>query len=405
MDKPDKMFLIYYVLHFLASFSNSINNFISWFAMALTDILCIHDLEKAAQGMLSQPILDYFNDGSGDGVALMENISAFEKYKIRPRILRNVSNIETKKRALGSTMSFPLAIAPTAMQCMAHEEGEKATARAAARANVFMGVSTFATTTLEDIKQSGDCLCDNVYMLQLYIFKDRHTTEILVKRAESAGYKAILLTCDTPRLGNRHSMIRNNFRLPSHLQLPNFDQYIGKEKLGDVKYPNTTDDNITWDETLLWLRSLTKMEIWLKGISTAEDVELAVQSSANITGVIVSNHGGRQLDSALSTLDSLSECVKAAKSKDKSFQVWFDGGIRKGCDIFKALALGADGVMIGRAVLWGLTVGGEEGVFKALSILRAEFELTMALSGCRTLSDIKSSNLARKAEGGFFTRL
>lgn len=164
------------------------------------------------------------------------------------------------------------------------------------------------------------------------------------------------------------------------------------------------DDSITWEE-LLWLRSKTKMEIWLKGVSTAEDVELAIQSPANVTGIIVSNHGGRQLESALPTLDSLSECVKAAKTRNKDFQVWLDGGIRKGSDIFKAIALGADGVMIGRVPLWGLAVGGEEGVLKALNILKAEFQHTMALAGCRTLDDIKPSSLARRTEGDFFARL
>ncbi|KAF9880495.1 (S)-2-hydroxy-acid oxidase [Colletotrichum karsti] len=310
-------------------------------------------------------------------------------------------------------MKFPLAVAPSGMQCMAHEDGESATARAATKAGVFMGVSTFATTSLEDIKAAGDDIGNNVYMLQLYVFKNRKTTEDLVKRAEATGYKALLLTCDTPKLGNRYCMTRNDFKMPSHLNLPNFGQQsvrpllveMSREDVEKQPDPNVNDDSITWEETLLWLRSITKLEIWLKGVTTAEDVALAIKSPANISGIIVSNHGGRQLESALSTLDSLPECVEAAKAADRHIQVWLDGGIRKGSDIFKALALGADGVMIGRVPLWGLTVGGEAGVSKALNILKSEFQHTMALAGCRDLKDITLSSLSKRVEGGFYARL
>lgn len=332
-------------------------------------------------------------------------------------------------------MSFPLAIAPSGMQCMAHEDGEKATARAATKAGLFMGVSTYATTSLEDIKAAGDEVGDNIYMLQLYVFKNRKTTENLVRRAEKVGYKAVLLTCDTPKLGNRYNMVRNKFKVPSHLTLPNFGQETlgalrfqatvdsegngtGQEKnvigefdlsfiSGFVSTDRAIDDSMTWEQSLLWLRSITKMDIWLKGVTTAEDVKLAVESPAGITGIIVSNHGGRQLESALSTLDCLPECVEAATTgaKGRRIQVWLDGGIRKGSDIFKALALGADGVLIGRVPLWGLAVGGEAGVLKALEILEAEFQHTMALAGCRSLADIKASSLARRDEGGFYSRL
>ncbi|KAI1384985.1 FMN-dependent alpha-hydroxy acid dehydrogenase [Hypoxylon trugodes] len=381
--------------------------------MALSNMICIRDLEVAAKSILSKTVLEYFNDGSEEGLAVASNLSAFDKYKIRQRVLRDVSNVKTEKKAFGKTMSFPLAIAPSGMQCMAHENGERATARAATKAGVFMGVSTFATTALEDVKRSGDEFGENVYLLQLYIFKNRKTTENLVKRAEKAGYKGILLTCDTPKLGNRYNMTRNNFKLPPHLNLPNF----GKEKVGPLIQhvvgdgskqeddSNINDDSITWDEALPWLRSITNMEIWLKGISTAEDVRLAAQSPANVAGIVVSNHGGRQLESAMATLDSLPECVQAAKSGNRPLQVWVDGGIKKGSDIFKALALGADGVMIGRIPLWGLAIAGEQGVSKALEILKAEFQHTMALAGCKTLSDITPSSLARVTEGGFYAKL
>ena len=237
--------------------------------MVLSNILCIRDLERAAQGILSNTVLgtcnkvvstpvallktkrltlsyliEYFNDGSEDGIAARENVSIFDEFKIRQRILRDVSHIDSSKKVLGSTMSFPLAVAPSGMQCMAHEKGEKATARAAAKAGVFMGVSTFATTSLEDIKRAGDEVRDNVYMLQLYIFKNRKTTEDLVRRAEGAGYRAVLLTCDTPKLGNRYNMTRNNFKLPSHLSLPNF----GKQRVGPLIQHVVRQDDSTSGE-------------------------------------------------------------------------------------------------------------------------------------------------------------
>ncbi|KAL1864152.1 hypothetical protein VTK73DRAFT_6150 [Phialemonium thermophilum] len=379
--------------------------------MGLSDILCIRDLQRAAEGTLSKTVREYFNDGAEDGIALADNISAFDRYKIRQRVLRDVSSIDSQKQAFGSTMSFPLAVAPSGMQCLAHPEGEQATARAATRAGVFMGVSTFATKSLEDVKRAGDEVGNNVYLLQLYIFKNRKTTEDLVRRAERAGYKGLLLTVDTPRLGNRYNMTRNDFKLPPHLRIPNF----GEKKVGPfVQHltrdttteddSNINDDNVTW-ETLVWLRSITKMEIWLKGLSTAEDAELAVRSPATISGIIVSNHGGRQLESALPTLDSLSEVVATAKARSRDVQVWLDGGVRKGSDIFKALALGADGVLIGRIPLWGLAVGGEEGVLRALDILKAEFQHTMALAGCTTLSEISPSSLARRTASGVYAKL
>ncbi|KAL3458230.1 FMN-dependent dehydrogenase [Aspergillus heterothallicus] len=386
--------------------------------MTLSTILCIKDLEEAANSVLNKTVREYFNDGSEAGTALAENISAFDRYKIRPRILRDVSRLKIQQDGIfGSTAAFPLVIAPSGMQCMAHPDGEKATARAAARAAVPMAVSTYSTTSLEDVKRAGDeASPKNTYMLQLYIFKDRALTENLVRRAERAGYKAVMLTCDTPRLGNRYNMSRNNFKMPPHLRLPNFGtsevspmiQHVVKEpeQFPDNSSGSEPDDALTWENSLLWLRSITNMDIWLKGVSTAEDVELAASSPAKVTGIVVSNHGGRQLESALPTLDSLPECVRAARQSSKyRMQVWVDGGIRRGSDIFKAIALGADGVMIGRIPLWGLAVGGEDGVAKALSILRAEFEHTMALAGCRTLADIQSSSLARRDTQGFYARL
>ncbi|KAM0325128.1 hypothetical protein ACHAQA_007667 [Verticillium albo-atrum] len=223
--------------------------------MELADILCINDLQLAASAILEKSTLDYFNDGSEEGIALRENIAAFDRYKIRPRVLRDVSRIDTRKALFGKTMKFPLAIAPSGMQCMAHQEGEKATARAAAKAGIFMGVSTYATTSLEDIKAAGDEFGDNVYMLQLYMFNKRKTTENLVRRAELAGFKAVMLTCDTARLGNRYNMVRNKFKMPDHLTLPNF----GQETIGAPRFQATLDS----EEKQLEENVIGKIDSWL----------------------------------------------------------------------------------------------------------------------------------------------
>jgi len=256
------------------------------------------------------------------------------------------------------------------MHCLAHPAGECATAQAAGRANTLMIASTTATQSLEEIAQAAS----GPLWFQLYVYPSLQFAEKLVHRAESAGYRAIVLTVDLPTLGNREKDKRNNVEIPPP---PFFEaNFVGIEKIGQEWV------SLTW-KSLSWLRSITSLPILLKGILTAEDALLAIEHGMD--GIIVSNHGGRQLDTALASIEALPEIVEAVAGR---CEVYFDGGIRRGTDILKALALGARAVLVGRPVLWGLAANGEEGAYHVLEILRKELELAMSLSGRPTLSSI-----------------
>ncbi|KAG5025018.1 hypothetical protein JHK86_020932 [Glycine max] len=302
----------------------------------------------------------------------------------RPRILVDVSKIDLTATVLGFKISMPIMIAPTAMQKMAHPEGELATARAASAAGTIMTLSSWATSSVEEVASTGP----DIRFFQLYVFKDRNVAAQLVRRAERAGFKAIALTVDTPILGRREADIKNRFTLPSHLVLKNFEG-LDLRKLDKTSDSNVAsyvagpfDQSFNWKD-IQWLQTITSLPILLKGVLTAEDTRIAVQ--AGVAGIIVSNHGARQLDYVPATIMALEEVVKAAQGR---IPVFLDGGIRRGTDVFKALALGAAGVFIGRPVLFSLAADGEAGVRKVLQMLRDEFELTMALSGCRSLKEI-----------------
>ena len=266
-----------------------------------------------------------------------------------------------------------LVVAPTAIHCLAHPEGECATAQAAGRSDTLMIAGTTATRSLEEIAQAAS----GPLWFQLYIYPTLQYAEKLVRRAESAGYKAIVLTVDLPVLGNREKDKRNNFEIPP----PPFIE----ANFVDVDLNGQSWITLTW-ESLAWLRSITSLPILLKGILTAEDALLA--RAHGMDGIIVSNHGGRQLDTALASIEALPEIVQAVAGR---CEVYFDGGIRRGTDILKALALGARAVLIGRPVLWGLAANGAEGAYHVLEILRSELERAMALAGRPTLSSIDQS--------------
>jgi len=241
-------------------------------------------------------------------------------------------------------------------------------------ARTLMTASTFATRSVEEIANAAS----GPLWFQLYTYRTPELSEMVIRRAEAAGYRAIVLTADLPRLGNRERDIRNNFVLPPHLQLANFagidlDDYIA------VPY------NLTWD-SLDWLRTITSLPILVKGILTAEDAQIALDRG--VSGIIVSNHGGRQLDTTLTGIEALPEIVEAVAGR---CEVYVDGGIRRGTDVLKALALGARAVLVGRPILWGLAVNGAEGVRNVLELLRAELELAMALAGRPTLESIDRS--------------
>ncbi len=341
------------------------------------------DYEALARERLQPAIWDYYQGGSDDEVTIQANRAAFVRLLLRPRMLVDVSRIEMRTTVLGTPVSMPILVAPTASHKLAHPEGECATARGAGDAGTVMIVSTSATCSVAEVAGAAT----GPLWFQLYTHHSLETSGLLVQRVEAAGYRAIVLTADSPYLGRRERDLRNQFRLSQHLSMPNF----GDESATASSRSRHMADN-TW-ETLDWLRSVTSLPILLKGILTAEDALLAVERG--IDGIVVSNHGGRQLDGAIASIEALPEVVEAVAGR---FEVYVDGGIRRGTDVLKALALGARAVLLGRPILWGLAVNGQEGVRHALELLRVELELAMALSGRPTLESIDRS-LIRLSKG------
>lgn len=400
--------------------------------------LTIKELEEIARNRMDKQTRDYYNEGADDGSTLKENQDAYQKYRIRPRVLRDVSVVDTSVTIFGRKHALPIGVAPTAMQRLAHTDGEVATARACAKAGVVMGLSSFATTSLEDVKEASG---DNTNVLQLYLFEEKDHSIKLIERAKQAGYKAVLLTVDTPFLGRRNLEIRNQFKLPSHFKIANFhgDPNDEEEITTETYHPDNPQGRTTvtekrkkqsrqgyleegkriaptgpitfhshapnptlnWEESIPWLKKVSApMEVWVKGVATAEDALLAIHHRAD--GIVVSNHGGRQLNGALATLDALPEVVEAVRGK---IPVHVDGGIRHGTDVFKALALGADFVWVGRPALWGLAYKGEEGVALMLKLLGDEFKLCMSLAGVTKVEDISREYLVKMNRDGFVSRL
>ncbi|XP_022148294.1 peroxisomal (S)-2-hydroxy-acid oxidase GLO4-like [Momordica charantia] len=344
----------------------------------------VNDFKELARQALPKMYYDFYAGGAEDQHTLRENIQAFHKITIRPRVLVDVSKIDMSTTILGYRISAPIMVAPTAAHKLAYHEGELATARAAAAAKTIMVLSYSATSSIEEVASS----CDAVRFFQLYVFKRRDITTLLVKRAERSGYKAIVLTADTPRLGRREADIKNKMIAPP---VKNLEGLVSVEINSDQgskleAHANATlDASLRWED-IGWLRSITSLPILIKGILTHEDATRAVE--AGVDGIIVSNHGARQLDFAPATVSVLEEVVHAVKGR---VPVLFDGGVRRGTDVFKALALGAQAVLIGRPVLFGLAAKGEEGVRTVLEMLKNELEITMALSGCPSIKDITRS--------------
>ncbi|KAL6546370.1 Lactoylglutathione lyase [Orobanche minor] len=355
----------------------------------MESITNVMEYEAIARDKLPKMVYDYYASGAEDQWTLQENRHAFSRILFHPRILVDVSNVDITTTILDYKISMPIMVAPTAMQKMAHPEGELATARGASSAGTIMTLSSWGTCSVEEVASTGP----GVRFFQLYVLKDRNVVRQLVRRAEEAGFKAIALTVDTPRLGRREADIKNRFALPPNLTLKNFEGL----DLGTIDRTNDSglasyvadqvDRSLNWKD-VKWLQTITKLPILVKGVLTAEDANLAVQ--AGVAGIIVSNHGARQLDYVPATIMALEEVVKAAQG---ILPVFLDGGIRRGTDVFKALALGASGVFIGRPVVFALAADGEAGVRKVLQMLRDEFELTMALSGCRSIKEITRAHI------------
>jgi isopentenyl diphosphate isomerase/L-lactate dehydrogenase-like FMN-dependent dehydrogenase len=327
----------------------------------------VFDYETLAQARMEPGAWNYYQSGSDDEVTLRANRMAFERIQLRPRVLVDVSACDLRTTVLGTPVSLPILIAPTAFHGLAHPEGECETARAAGKAGTLFMASTSSTRSLEDIARAAS----GPLWFQLYVF-DRRGTEQLVSRATEVGYQALVLTVDAPRWGRKERTMRSGFRMPAKANFA-----VGEASQDAL--------SLNW-EALTWLRSLTPLPLVLKGILTAEDALLAVEHGVN--AIIVSNHGGRQLDGVAASIEALPEVVEAVAGR---CEVYLDGGIRRGTDVLKALALGARAVLVGRPVLWGLAVNGAEGVDHVLDLLRAELELAMVLSGHSNLASIDRS--------------
>ncbi|XP_032998733.1 hydroxyacid oxidase 1 [Lacerta agilis] len=357
--------------------------------------ICIADFEEHAKKFLRKSVYDYYKSGADDQQTLAENVSAFSRLRLYPRMLRNVSAVDLSTSILGQKLSMPICVAATAMQCMAHVDGEIATARACRSMGTGMMLSSWSTTSIEEVAQEAP---KAIRWLQLYIYKDREVTRSLVKRAEKAGYKGIFVTVDTPFLGKRLDDVRNKFQLPPNLRMKNFETNdlafssetgYGENSGLSVYVAEAIDPSINWED-MKWLRGLTSLPIVAKGILRADDAREAVKHGVN--GILVSNHGARQLDGVPATVEVLPEIIEAVEGK---VEVFLDGGVRKGTDVLKALALGARAVFVGRPVIWGLAYKGEEGVKEVLKILKEEFQLAMALSGCQNVEAIDRTLVRR----------
>ncbi|MBD1890282.1 alpha-hydroxy acid oxidase [Coleofasciculus sp. FACHB-SPT9] len=353
----------------------------------------LFEYERLANQHLSQMALDYYASGAWDEITLRDNRAAFERYKLRPRMLVDVSQRDLSTTILGQSLQLPILIAPMAFQCLAHPDGEIATAKAAAKMGTAMVLSTLATKSIEEVASVGN---QTPQWFQLYVHRDRALTRALVERAYAAGFQALCLTVDAPLLGKRERDTRNQFVLPSGMELANLATLTDLEisyKPGEsglfAYFLEQLNPALTWKD-LEWVQSLSPLPLVVKGILRGDDALRAVEHGAK--AVIVSNHGGRQLDGAIATIDALSEVVAAVGD---TAEVLVDGGIRRGTDVLKALALGAKAVLLGRPVLWGLAVGGEAGVRHVLELLRDELDLAIALSGCAKLQDIDPSLVVR----------
>jgi isopentenyl diphosphate isomerase/L-lactate dehydrogenase-like FMN-dependent dehydrogenase len=343
----------------------------------------VDDYAEVARERLQPGPYGYVAGGAGDERTLRANAAAYERWELRPRVLVDVGSVTTSTTVLGTEVALPLLVAPTAFQRLCHPDGELALARAAASAGTVMTLSTLSSVTPAELAAGAP---GGPKWFQLYWSRDRGFTQELVQALAEAGFTALMLTVDLPVAGLRERDVRAGFALPDDLPLPNIPLHVQGEDfhtaLGAV-----VDDTLTWRD-LEWLRSVCPLPLAVKGILTAEDALLAAEHGA--AAVVVSNHGGRQLDGVPASLDALPEVVEAVGER---VEVLVDGGIRRGTDVLKALALGAKTALTGRAVLWGLAAEGEDGAARVLELLRAEVETGLKLLGCTSPAEVTRSHV------------
>lgn len=353
-------------------------------------LLTVEDYEQAAKKKLDRVAYDYFVSGADSEVTLKRNRKAFRKYELWYKVLIDVSTVDISTTILGEQVSSPIIVAPTAYQKLADPEGEVASARAAAGTGSLYVLSTLATTSLEEVASASD----GPRWFQLYVHKDRGFTKELIGRAKDAGYKAIVVTVDAPVLGRRLADERNDFALPEGMNMENLagvqqDRGDSGSMLASFT-AERHDASLSWED-IAWIRNTAELPVLVKGLVRPDDAERAIASGAD--GVVVSNHGGRQLDHAPASIDALAEVCDVVGGRTC---VLVDGGFRWGTEILIALGLGASGVLIGRPVLWGLAVAGSHGAAGVMEVLKTELELAMKLCGCPSVASVDRSLVRRR---------
>jgi 4-hydroxymandelate oxidase len=344
--------------------------------------------EQAARGRLDPAVYDYVAGGADDELTLTENLAAWSRLRLRPRVLRDVRRVDTATTLLGTPVPTPILVAPTGYHGLLHPEGEAATAAGAAAAGSLMVVSTQANRSLEEVAGRAP---GAPRWFQVYVHVDHGFTEELVGRAAAAGYSALVLTADLPVLGNRRRDVRNRLQFPPGMVLGNAVERYGIEGADVLAHASRFDPGLE-PATIAWLHRSSGLPVLVKGVLRGDDAEAFVAAGA--AGIVVSNHGGRQLDTALAGADALPEVVAAV---DGRVAVLVDGGVRRGTDVVKALCMGASGVLVGRPVLWGLASGGAEGVRTVLEGLHEELLRAMALCGVVSLPELTPDLLVRPA--------
>lgn len=348
----------------------------------------IVELEKLAQARVEPVAWDYYSSGADDEITLRRNVEAYRDFELHYRVLVDVTERDCSTTVLGQPIAFPVVVAPTAFQRLAHPEGELASVAAAGDAGTVFILSTLSNTRVEDVVKAAR----GPVWFQLYVYKDRAATRALVERVEAAGCSALVVTVDAPLLGRRERDVRNRFALPQGFRIENmvaegFGNLSGAAADSGLAayFASMLDPSLTWAD-IEWLRKISKLPVIVKGLVRPDDAQRAVFSGA--AAVVVSNHGGRQLDTAPATIKVLESVVQAVDSRA---EVYVDGGVRRGTDVVKALALGARAVLVGRPILWGLAVNGRAGVADVLAMLRRELDLAMALCGSSNLAEIDRS--------------
>lgn len=343
--------------------------------------LNVWDYERLAAERLEPGAHGYYAGGAGDELTLRDNVAAFQWWQLRPRVLVDVEACTTRTTVLGHDLALPVIVAPVAFQRVAHPDGEVGMACAARDAGTAFCLSTLATSTAAQIAETGA-----QRWFQLYVFRDQHVTDDLVAQARESGFTALVLTVDTAVVGRRERDHRTGFTIPPEITVAS----LGQGGVTPAEAFAQMSESVSWHD-IERLAAAAGLPVIVKGVITAEDARLACEHGA--AGLVVSNHGGRQLDGVSATIDALPEVVAAV---DGRIEVLLDGGVRRGTDVVKALALGARAVMAGRAPLWGLAVDGEAGARRVLELLRDEILLALKLVGCVEPADVTPDRVQRR---------